>query len=162
MWIILLLSEGMMDQQLVEKNVKEIEDTRRKKKTRKKPPVEYRKKKKGEKPGKPWPVPVPGPSPTPPKRSPSRKRCPAKCRIWFNGCNTCGCSNGRITFCTRKACPPPPFRQLPICRQYGMFLKNIVDDYVFVSFSFCSDGYDARDCRTIPRRSRGNRIWTTG
>jgi len=32
------------------------------------------------------------------------KKCPRTCAVWYDGCNTCQCRNGRITACTKRAC----------------------------------------------------------
>ena len=43
-------------------------------------------------------------------------RCPKNCVSWFDGCNTCGCKNGRTTFCTRKFCKR---KARPRCLKYA-------------------------------------------
>jgi len=33
---------------------------------------------------------------------------PANCESWFDGCNTCGVQNGKLTFCTQRECMSNP------------------------------------------------------
>jgi len=41
---------------------------------------------------------------------------PETCTSWFDGCNTCGVSNGELTFCTERACST---YAEPSCRAYA-------------------------------------------
>ena len=34
----------------------------------------------------------------------SSRQCPAKCRAWFDGCNTCTCIAGKVGACTKRVC----------------------------------------------------------
>merc|ERR1719483_747267 len=41
--------------------------------------------------------------------------CPEGCTSWFDGCNTCGCEGGEVSFCTEMFCVRP---EEPYCMAY--------------------------------------------
>jgi len=47
------------------------------------------------------------PKPRPPKPN-VLPDIPANCESWFDGCNTCGVQNGKLTFCTQRECMSNP------------------------------------------------------
>ena len=40
--------------------------------------------------------------------------CPKLCAIWYDGCNTCQCKDGKIAGCTKLACPT---KKEPYCKK---------------------------------------------
>eukprot|EP00493_Phyllostaurus_siculus_P022483 UN22815 len=42
--------------------------------------------------------------------------CPAGCISWFDGCNSCSCSDGRTALCTRIGCTT---REEPRCLRFS-------------------------------------------
>lgn len=53
------------------------------------------------------------------------QECPENCVSFYDGCNTCGCSEGRITFCTKMFCPEPNESK---CLQYKQDLEDCPAD----------------------------------
>ena len=41
--------------------------------------------------------------------------CPKLCAIWYDGCNTCQCKDGKIGGCTKMGCPT---KKEPYCKKY--------------------------------------------
>merc|ERR1719433_2074230 len=44
--------------------------------------------------------------------------CEKGCISWNDGCNTCGCNDGKITYCTKRFCPKP-YKNEARCLKYG-------------------------------------------